>query len=49
MPGRTLKTTDVSMPKRKTDGEKDERYKDPQFCKTNGQRDMRTTLTAKRK
>lgn len=49
MPGRSLKTVDVHMPKRKTDGAKDARYSGPQFCKSNGQRDMRTTLMRARK
>lgn len=49
MPARSLKTTDVKMPARKTDGGKDARYSGPQFCKSNGQRDMRTTLMRARK
>jgi hypothetical protein len=49
MPARSLKTTDVKMPARKTDGAKDARYSGPQFCKSNGQRDMRTTLMRARK
>lgn len=47
MPAR--RTTELKMPVRKTDGEKDKRYKDPQFCKESGQRDMRTLRTAERR
>ena len=47
MPAR--RTTDVHMPLRKTDGGRDNRYSTAQFCKANGQRDMRTTLTGNRK
>ena len=47
MPAR--RTTDVHMPLRKSDGGRDNRYTTAQFCKANGQRDMRTTLTGNRK
>jgi hypothetical protein len=46
MPAR--KTVDMKMPARK-DGGQDKRYKDPQFCKSTGQRDMRTTRTTERR
>lgn len=36
-------TTDLFMPV-KLNGEKDLRYKDPQFCKKNGQRDKRCNI-----
>lgn len=49
MPGSsTRKTADLVMPKCKN-GEENKRYKDPQFCKASGERDMRTTLTSQRK
>jgi hypothetical protein len=44
----TKRTTDIKMPL-KTDGTKDNRYSIPQFTKKDGTRDMRTTLTGKRK
>lgn len=44
----TKRTTDMKMPI-KLDGSKDKRYSTPQFTKNNGTRDMRTTLTSKRK
>ena len=43
-----LSTKDFKMPTTKT-GDKDKRYKTPQFCKDNGVRDMRTKLTSERK
>ena len=49
MPGTsTRKTSDLKMPT-KTDGSKDKRYAAAQFVKADGTRDMRTTLTGKRK
>ena len=42
------RTTDLKFPV-KSDGTKDNRYKDPQFVKKDGTRDMRTTATGKRK
>ena len=36
------RTTHIVMPTRISDGEIDKRYKNPQFIKTNGTRDMRT-------
>jgi hypothetical protein len=36
-------TTDLCMPT-KHNGEKDKRYKDPQFCNKNGTRDQRCSL-----
>jgi hypothetical protein len=36
-------TVDLHMPIKK-DGEKDKRYKDPQICNKNGQRDKRCKL-----
>lgn len=47
MPAR--RTTELKMPTRISDGQKDKRYKDPQFCKGTGQRDMRTLRTAERR
>lgn len=44
----TKRTTDMKIPT-KLDGTKDKRYSTPQFTKNNGTRDMRTTLTSKRK
>ncbi len=44
----TRKTTDLKMPT-KSDGSKDKRYAVAQFVKADGTRDMRTTLTGKRK
>lgn len=46
--GYMLKTTNLQMPLKK-DGTKDERYTIPQFCKSNGTRDKRTTNTHKLK
>ncbi len=43
----TKRTTDLKYPV-KSDGTKDQRYAAPQFTKTDGTRDMRTKLTAKR-
>jgi hypothetical protein len=43
------RTADVKMPIRISDGQKDKRYKDPQFCKSTGQRDMRVKRTAERR
>ena len=44
----TKKTIYMAMPT-KSDGSLDNRYSMPQFTKQNGTRDMRTTLTNKRK
>jgi hypothetical protein len=44
----TKRTTNLKMPT-KLDGTIDKRYLTPQFTKTNGTRDMRTTLTGNRK
>lgn len=41
-------TTDLKIPT-KADGTKDKRYNMPQFVNKDGSRDMRTTLTNKRK
>ena len=46
MPG--YGTKDLKMPV-KMNGSRDKRYTSPQFCKTDGTRDMRTKLTGKRK
>ena len=48
MPSTARKTTDVKMPT-KTDGTADKRYTTAQFVNKDGSRDMRTTLTGKRK
>jgi len=48
MPNSAKKTTDLNFPT-KTDGTKDKRFSTPQFTKNDGTRDMRTTLTNKRK
>uniref|UniRef100_A0A6C0IS23 Uncharacterized protein n=1 Tax=viral metagenome TaxID=1070528 RepID=A0A6C0IS23_9ZZZZ len=48
MPENTRKTTDLRMPT-KTNGSKDKRYKDPQMCNKNGQRDKRCNLTNKKR
>ena len=42
------KTTDLRMPV-KSDGSKDKRYTAPQFVKSDGTRDMRTSRTGERK
>lgn len=44
----TRKTSDLKVPV-KADGSKDKRYATAQFVKADGTRDMRTTLTGKRK
>ena len=44
----TKRTTDLKMPV-KSDGTVDNRFKIPQFVKTDGTRDKRTTLTSSRK
>jgi hypothetical protein len=44
----TRGTTDLQMP-RKNDGTVDKRYNNPQFCKNEGSRDMRTTNTNNKK
>ncbi len=44
----TRKTSDLKMPT-KSDGTKDKRFGSAQFVKADGTRDMRTTLTGKRK
>jgi len=44
----TNRTTDLKMPSR-SDGNRDQRYKYPQFTNSDGKRDMRTTLTSKKK
>lgn len=44
----TLKTSNLQMPLKKN-GTKDERYTVPQFCKSDGTRDKRTTNTHKLK
>ena len=44
----TKRTTDMKFPT-KLDGTKDQRYSMPQFTKNDGKRDMRTTLTGKKK
>jgi len=44
----TRRTTDLKMPTKK-DGSIDKRYSNPQFCKSNGTRDLRTKTTSKRK
>lgn len=47
--GSTVKrTTDMKIPV-KTDGTKDKRYAAAQFVKSDGTRDMRTTLTSQRR
>jgi hypothetical protein len=42
------RTTDMKIPV-KTDGTKDKRYAAAQFVKSDGTRDMRTTLTSQRR
>jgi hypothetical protein len=44
----TNRTTDLKMPSR-IDGGRDQRYKYAQFTNNDGTRDMRTTLTSKKK
>ena len=44
----TKRTTDMKAPT-KANGSKDKRYSAPQFCKSDGSRDQRTTATANRK
>jgi hypothetical protein len=44
----TNRTTDLKVPK-KSDGTKDKRYSMPQFVKSDGSRDMRTTPTSKKR
>ena len=43
MPTTKRGTTDLQMPV-KQNGEKDLRYKDPQFCNKNGKRDKRCNI-----
>ena len=43
----TKRTTDLKMPL-KSDSTKDKRYSYPQFTKSDGKRDMRTTPTNKK-
>ena len=47
MPTNKKETTDLKMPK-KSDETKDNRYKYPQFTKSDGTRDKRTTPTYKK-
>jgi len=47
MPGTTKKTTDLKMPVKK-DSTPDKRYAYPQFTRTDGKRDKRTTPTHKK-
>ena len=44
----TRRTSDLKFPTR-SDGERDERYKQPQFTNKDGSRDKRTTPTRLRK